>query len=348
MEHARIQAIGTAIPEYSISQQEVKEFVARLFGHSYKDINRLLTIFDHKHIHKRYLAMPMEWYDKEHSFAETNLIYQQVGLRLAEQASRAAIQSSGIDPLEIGMIIVVSSTGIVTPTLDSMLIQTLGLAVHTKRIPIWGLGCAGGVAGLARAAELAKTMTGKSVLLITLELCSLTFQRNDFSKANLVGTSLFADGAAAVIISTAGDGPEIINSYSHLFPKSADVMGWDIVETGLKVRFSKSIPQIILKFLPKVMENSCANWNIDQSKIEYYIVHPGGGKVIEAYQESLNLSEDILQYATQILYGYGNMSSVSVLFEMKEFISHSIRKGKYGIMLALGPGFSAEQVLFLW
>jgi len=348
VEHAKIQAIGTAIPKYSIAQQDVKEFAFRLFGHSYKDINRLLTIFDNKHIHKRYLAMPMEWYEEEHSFAEANLIYQQVGLELAEQASRAAIQAAKIDPLDIGMIIFVSSTGIATPTLDSMLIQRLGLAEHTKRVPIWGLGCAGGVAGLALAAQLAIAVTGKSVLIVAVELCSLTFQRNDFSKANLIGTSLFADGAAAVLISEDGDGPELVNSYSHLFPKSADVMGWDIVETGLKVRFSKSIPHIIMNFLPAVIENCCTFWNIEQRNIEYYVVHPGGEKVIQAYQNSLGLPEDVLQYAAWTLYEYGNMSSVSILFEMKEFISHSIRRGKHGIMLALGPGFSAEQVLFKW
>lgn len=348
MENAKIQAIGTALPQYAISQAVAKEFAARAFGHSYKDINRLLTIFDHCQINQRYISMPLDWYGKEHSFADTCRIYAEVGISLAEKASLAAMEMAGIEAKDVGVLLFVSSTGITTPTLDATLIQRLGLPENTKRIPIWGLGCAGGVSGLARAAELAKAAKEKSVLLVALELCSLTFQRVDFSKANLVGTSIFGDGAAAVLLSPTGDGPEILDSFSYLLPQSADVMGWDVIETGLKVRFSKSIPYIVKKYIPELVVEACANWHVDPQKIQHYIVHPGGAKVIQAYQESLGLDDDVLQYAVHTLYHYGNISSASVLFELKEFMSQTAREGKYGIMLALGPGFSAEQVLFLW
>ncbi len=348
MDNAKIQAIGTALPQYSISQDIAKEFAFSAFRQSFKDINRLLTIFDNSQINKRYVSMPLEWYGKEHSFAETNQIYEQVGLNLAEKASLAAIREAGITLNDIGMVIFVSSTGIATPTIDAALIQRLGLPENVKRVPIWGLGCAGGVSGIARAAELAKTIKRKSVLLVALELCSLTFQREDFSKANFVGASIFGDGAAAVLLSVGGDGPEIVDSYSHLFPKSADIMGWDVVDTGLKVRFSKSIPHIVMKYLPELIVKACKNWDVDPKKIQHYIVHPGGAKVIQAYKESLGLTDDALQYAVQTLYNYGNISSASVLFEMKEFMSNTISEGRYGVMLALGPGFSAEKVLFIW
>lgn len=348
MDNAKIQAIGTALPQYSISQDIAKEFAFSAFRQSFKDINRLLTIFDNSQINKRYVSMPLEWYGKEHSFAETNQIYEQVGLNLAEMASLAAIREAGITLNDIGMVIFVSSTGIATPTIDAALIQRLGLPENVKRVPIWGLGCAGGVSGIARAAELAKTIKRKSVLLVALELCSLTFQREDFSKANFVGASIFGDGAAAVLLSVGGDGPEIVDSYSHLFPKSADIMGWDVVDTGLKVRFSKSIPHIVMKYLPELIVKACKNWDVDPKKIQHYIVHPGGAKVIQAYKESLGLTDDALQYAVQTLYNYGNISSASVLFEMKEFMSNTISEGRYGVMLALGPGFSAEKVLFIW
>lgn len=348
MENAKIQAIGTALPQYTISQDAAKEFAFRAFGQSFRDINRLLAIFDNNHINRRYIAMPLEWYGIEHSFAETNLIYEQVGLSLAEEASLVAIREAGIRPVDIGMVIFVSSTGIATPTIDAALIQRMGLPENVKRVPIWGLGCAGGVSGLARATELAKTVNRKSVLLVAVELCSLTFQRRDFSKANFVGASIFGDGAAAVLLSVDGDGPEIIDSFSHLFPKSADIMGWDVVDTGLKVRFSKSIPHIVMKNLPELIVRACKNWDVDPGKIQHYIVHPGGAKVIQAYKESLGLTDNALQYAVQTLYNYGNISSVSVLFEMKEFMSNTISEGRYGVMLALGPGFSAEKVLFIW
>ncbi|MEN6564871.1 MAG: 3-oxoacyl-[acyl-carrier-protein] synthase III C-terminal domain-containing protein, partial [Veillonellales bacterium] len=318
------------------------------FGQSYKDINRLLAVFDNSHISKRYVSMPLHWYQEEHSFTEANRIYQLVGIDLVEKASRAAMTEAGAEPKDIGAIIFVSSTGIATPTIDASLTQKLGLPENSKRIPIWGLGCAGGVSGLARAAEIAGITKGKSVLLVALELCSLTFQRDDFSKANLVGASIFSDGAAAVLLSVEGKGPEIVDSFSHLFPNSADIMGWDIIETGLKVRFSKTIPHIIKKCLPELLNKACNAWAIESKEIEHYIVHPGGAKVIEAYKESLGLTDEALRYARQNLHDFGNMSSASILFEIKDFMSHNIKEGKYGVLLALGPGFSAEQVLFKW
>ena len=249
---------------------------------------------------------------------------------------------------EIEMIIFVSSTGITTPTLDAKLIERLGLSPHTRRLPIWGLGCAGGVAGMARAAELAHSVRGKSILLVTVELCSLTFQQHDYSKSNLVGTSLFADGAAAVLIKIDGEGPSILGNYSNLFPDSAHIMGWDLVDTGFKVRFSRDIPSLVKNDLPGVMQSACDQWGIHQTKICHYIVHPGGAKVVSAYQQSLGLGDDTFTYAYEILASYGNMSSVTVLFVLEKFIKETPPTGAYGIMLALGPGFSAEQVLFQW
>lgn len=348
MENARIQAIGTALPQYLITQEAAKNFAFKLFKQSYPEIQRLLTVFDHSQIGQRYVAMPLDWYEIEHSFAEANQIYEQVGLTLAVQASRAAMVEAGIEPSDIGLVIFVSSTGIATPSLDAALIQQLGLSEEVKRLPVWGLGCAGGVTGIARAAELSQSIAGKSVLLVALELCSLTFQRSDLSKSNFVGVGIFGDGAAAVLLASTGDGPEILGSYSHLFPHSADVMGWDVIESGLKVRFSKNIPQIVKKHLPGLFAKSCKSWGVRPEEIEYYIMHPGGAKVIQGYQESLQLPKEALQYANYALEHYGNISSASVLFEMKEFMKDSSRHEKYGIMLALGPGFSAEQVLFLW
>jgi len=344
----RIQAIGTAVPTYVLKQGEIKKFVATLF-HSHMDhLERLLPIFENSLIHTRHLSKPLEWYSKAHSFAEANTIFEQVALELSEKAAVEAMKKANVQPEEIEMIIFVSSTGITTPTLDAKLIDRLGLSPHTRRLPIWGLGCAGGVAGMARAAELAHSLRGKSVLLVTVELCSLTFQQHDYSKSNLVGTSLFADGAAAALIKIDGEGPSILGNYSTLFPGSAHIMGWDLVDTGFKVRFSRDIPSLVKNNLPGVLQSACDQWGIHQTEICHYIVHPGGAKVVSAYQQSLGLADDTFTYAYEILAGYGNMSSATVLFVLEKFIKETPPTGAYGIMLALGPGFSAEQVLFQW
>lgn len=344
----KIQAVGTAVPVYALQQGKIKEFVAALFHSHIDHLDRLLPVFENSCINVRHLSQPLEWYAANHSFGEANKVFEQVALELSEEAALQALQKANMQPVDIGMIIFVSSTGIVTPTLDAKLIQRLGLSPHTGRVPVWGLGCGGGVSGLARAAELVHSLHGKSVLLVTVELCSLTFQKNDYSKSNLIGASLFADGAAAAVIKINGDGPAILGNYSTLFPNSAHIMGWDLVDTGFKVRFSQDIPSIIRRYLPDLLSGACTKWGIDQSQIGHYIVHPGGAKVLTAYQESLNLPQDYLRDAYDILSCYGNMSSTSVLFVLEKFMKETPPTGDYGIMLALGPGFSAEQVLFQW
>ncbi|HWR45715.1 type III polyketide synthase [Sporomusa sp.] len=344
----QVISVGTAVPSYCLRQEDIKGFVASLFRDNLHNLERLLPVFENSLIKARHLSQPLEWYAKPHTFAEANRIYEQVAFELAEQASTQAIERSGIGLADIGMIIFVSSTGIATPTLDARLIQTLGLPPDTARLPVWGLGCAGGVTGIARAAQFSYSLQGKAVLLVAVELCSLTFQRGDYSKANLVGTSLFADGAAAAVIAPGGYGPAIIDSYSTLFPDTEDIMGWDIVEGGLQVRFSRDIPSIIRRYLPELTGCLCNRHDVQLDAIEHYVVHPGGAKVLGAYAESLNLPQDKLNDAYAVLARYGNMSSVSVLFVLERFMATVKPSDRYGLMLALGPGFSAEQVLLRW
>ena len=345
----QILAIGTAVPNYTLQQQEIKQFATSIFRSHMDNLERLLPVFENSCIKTRYLSQPLEWYSTPHTFAEANQVYEKVALNLSEEAALQAMKKANIQPMDIGMVLFVSSTGIATPTLDAKLIQRLGLSPHTGRLPIWGLGCGGGVAGLARAGELAYHCTGKAVLLVAVELCSLTFQRNDYSKANVVGTSLFGDGAAAVLLSMGeGSGPVVLGNYSTLFSNSEDIMGWELVDSGLKVRFSRDIPSIVRRHLPELIKSACDKWEIDQSAIHHYIVHPGGVKVLDAYQESLQIKKDQLLYANEILRDYGNMSSVSVLFVLDRFMAKTPQVGDYGVLLALGPGFSAEQVVFKW
>ncbi|MBI1876798.1 MAG: stilbene synthase [Chloroflexi bacterium] len=344
----RVRAVATAVPPFKIEQTEAKAFAQACFQPGFKDVQRLLPIFDHTAIQSRYLAQALDWYTQPHSFPESNSLYEKVALELIEAAARQALNRARMPPSAIGLVIFVSTTGIATPSLDARLIQRLGLSPHTARLPVWGLGCAGGVAGLAHAAALAKSMPPKAVLLVAVELCSLTYQSSDLSKANLVATSLFGDGAAAAVLQMGGAGPEILGQHSTLFDNSEDVMGWDLVETGLKVRFSRNIPSIVREHLPALLHQACAKWGIARADLRHYVAHPGGAKVLAAYAESLGLSPDQLAPAYHILKAYGNMSSVSVLFVLEHFLATTPRSDEYGVMLALGPGFSAEQVLFRW
>ncbi|MCB0196300.1 MAG: stilbene synthase [Anaerolineae bacterium] len=345
---ARLLSVATAVPPYSVSQSEAKSFAASFFENDFRNLERLLPVFDNTQIQNRYLAQPTDWYAQPHTFTETNALYEQIALELSLTAARQALQRSATTPEEVGMVIFVSTTGIATPSIDAKLIQQLGLSNHTFRLPIWGLGCAGGVAGMARAAELARSLPGRAVLLVAVELCSLTFQYNDRSKANLIATSLFGDGAAAAVLKTTGSGPEILSSYSTLFEDSEDVMGWDLVPTGLRVRFSRHIPVIIDRHLANLRREACQEWGIDSAELRHYVTHPGGAKVLAAYIENLGLSVSDLKHAYEVLGCYGNMSSASVLFVLERFLSSQPPSNDYGVMLALGPGFSAEQLLFRW
>ncbi|CUH94616.1 hypothetical protein P22_0682 [Propionispora sp. 2/2-37] len=348
MGDAAILSIGTAVPEFQVSQSEIKEVVRVLFHNKIRYLEHMLPIFDHACINRRFLAQPLEWYTQPHSFAERNDLYQIMALQLAEQAAGQAMEKAGISPSDIGMVVFVSSTGIATPTLDTKLIQSLGMSRHVRRLPVWGLGCAGGSAGLARAAEAVQTIQDKVVLLVVVELCSLTFQQNDFSKSNLVGSGLFGDGAAAVLLAREGDGPYIMGNYSTLFDHSEGVMGWDIIESGFKVRFSRDIPSIIRNYLPDLVAQACANWQVDKSAIENFVVHPGGVKVLKAYAESLALDDAVFHDAYDVLARYGNMSSATIFFVLEKFLAENAAAGRFGLLLSMGPGFCAEQVLFQW
>jgi alkylresorcinol/alkylpyrone synthase len=346
----KILSVGTALPEHRIEQHNIREFARILFASSFRDIDRLVTIFENSQIKTRAFCTDLSWFQSPKSFAEKNDLYVQHASSLSEAAAREALVKANLEPSQIDAIIFVSTTGLATPSLDTVLIKHLGLSQHVARMPLWGLGCAGGAAGLARASEYARAFPGKRVLLVAVELCSLTFQHNDHSKSNLVATSLFADGAAAVIVSTEGNSsnPELLGSYSTLIPDSEDVMGWDIVDSGLKVRFAKSVPDLVRNLMRQNLCEAAKANNIKLEQIQHFVTHPGGIKVLQAYQEALLLEPEALNDAREILETCGNMSSVSVLFVLEKFMQRisSVNAGEYGAISAMGPGFSAEHVIF--
>jgi alkylresorcinol/alkylpyrone synthase len=346
----RILAVGTALPEHRIEQHNISGLARALFAENFRDIDRLVTIFENSQIRTRAFCTDLSWFQTPKSFAEKNALYVKHASSLSEQAALEALVRANLEPSQIDAIIFVSTTGLATPSLDTVLIKSLGLSPHVARMPLWGLGCAGGASGLARAAEYAQAFPGRRVLLVAVELCSLTFQHNDRSKSNLVATSLFADGAAAVIVSTDGNSnhPELLGSYSTLIPDSEDVMGWDIVDSGLKVRFAKSVPDLVRNLMRQNLCEAAKANGIKLEQIRHFVTHPGGIKVLQAYQEALLLEPEALNDARSILETCGNMSSVSVLFVLEKFMQRvsSLNAGEYGAISAMGPGFSAEHVIF--
>ena len=344
----RILSVAAALPPHRIGQQEVKEFARDMFAEVHKDMDRRASIFDNVHVENRYFCVPLDWFKEDHTFPQKNALYVDHALDLSEKAARRALDRAGAAPEEVGAIFFVSTTGISTPSLDSKLIFRLGLSEHTRRVPIWGLGCAAGVAGLARAAEYARLYPEQLVLLIGVELCGLTFQRGDRSKSNLVSTSLFADGAAATLLgSRKTSGPEVLDSHSTTWPDTEDLMGWELIETGLKVQLSKSIPGIVRARLHDNLANACDGLGLDFEDIKHFILHPGGSKVLDAFEEVIGLEPGGLAFSRGVLRDYGNMSSVTVLFVLERFLaSGEYSWGDLGVLSALGPGFSAEHVFF--
>jgi alkylresorcinol/alkylpyrone synthase len=349
--HAVVMAVGTALPQHRVAQSEVQNLCRALFSQRFRDLERLISVFDNGQIQSRFLCEPLQWLSEDHSFAEKNSRYVEHALQLGEQAARQALHRANLDISAIGTVLFVSTTGLATPSLDSLLLKRLGASVHTRRLPIWGLGCAGGASGLARAAELAQA-TGQAVLLIAVELCSLTFQRHDYSKSNIIATSLFADGAAAVVISPTGNpntpNMKLMGGFSTLWPDTEDVMGWDIIETGLKVRFSRDVPSLVMNLMRENIELASSSVGLSRTDLRHFVTHPGGLKVLNAYIAALELPSDALDHSFAVLAECGNMSSVSVLFVLERFLREQSKwtAGEYGVVSAMGPGFSAEHVFF--
>jgi alkylresorcinol/alkylpyrone synthase len=353
MKPTYLLGVGTANPTHELHQQDARQFAQLMFGDAIDDLERLLPIFHNTRINRRTISQPLDWYGTTHTFQEANELYQQVGTSIAIDAAKQALERSGLAPDEIGSVLFVSSTGIATPSLDVAVIQALGLSPHVQRLPLWGLGCAGGVSGLARAAQLAQQTPDKAVLIVAMELCSLTFQRADLTKANLVAVSLFGDGAAALVLHAtppASDTPRLAlyDGHSTLMPDTEYVMGWDLIDTGLQVRFDRSIPALVLEHLASLVENACTAWDISTDDVQHMVVHPGGAKVLAAYAESLGRDPALLRHAYDVLTQFGNMSSPTVFFVLDAFLQDTQPSEQLGTMLAWGPGFSAEQLLFRW
>lgn len=334
---------------YKTSQQAIKDFAKNVFASSFPNIVRMLPVFDNTEIVTRNLCKPLDYYLQTHTFEEQNREFIRLALEYSVQAIEECIKSAGISENEITDIIFVSTTGLATPSLDALIINKMRLNPHTNRISVFGLGCGGGTSGFAKACTLAKVNPEAVVLFVTVELCSLTFLRNDYSKSNFVGSSLFSDGVAACLIM--GDKRENVSdrkinfvaAESRLYYDSLNIMGWDFTDHGFKVLFSPGIPALIAGNVRNDVTSFLAKNELELPAIKNFIFHPGGKKVLKAYEEALAAEGDFLETSREVMKEYGNMSSSTVLYVLERFL-HGYEKG-YGLMMAMGPGFSSEMVL---
>ena len=336
---ARILGIATAVPPFPLNQTEVVDRLGRLFGGPSEELTRLLPVFTNSTIETRYSCVPLEWYDVAHDWADRNRVYLSSALDLLEQATRAALAKAGLTPDAIDTIVVVSTTGIATPSLDALLMDRMGLKPSVQRLPIFGLGCAGGVIGLARAATMAEARPGSTVLFLVVELCALSFRRDDLSKSNIVATALFGDGAAAMLLSTSGTGPAIRGRGEHTFPQSLGIMGWEVVADGMRAIFSRDIPALVTSRMREVAETFLRGQKLGFDDIDCYVCHPGGAKVLDALEYAYRCPAAALDVARQVLRDYGNMSAATVIFVLDRMLASGTPWTR-ALMSTLGPGFS--------
>jgi alkylresorcinol/alkylpyrone synthase len=337
---AHILAVATAVPPYELGQSEVTRRIELALGPRSREIVRLLPMFGNTGIERRYSCVPIEWYEQLHEWPERNRVYLDSALDLLESATRQVLARAERRPDEIDAVVAVSTTGIATPSLDALLMERMNLRRNVQRLPIFGLGCAGGAIGLARAAAIARTKPDALVLFLVVELCALCFRRDDFSKSNIVATALFGDGAAAALISCEGDGASIVAGGEYTWPDSLDVMGWDVTRDGLKAIFSRDIPELVTSHLHEVAVDFLTEHSLTLADIDRFVCHPGGAKVLDALEAAFELQDGTLRAAREVLREYGNMSAATVMFVLERTIAETAR-WKRALVSALGPGFTA-------
>jgi alkylresorcinol/alkylpyrone synthase len=355
-----ILAAATALPPNVIEQESIATLLKALWGEKYDQSRRWRSTFDQiqrsVRIDRRYLALPVTEYPALDTFAKTNAAYTRVAPELGAAAAQSALAAAGMTARDVDHLFFVTGTGIATPSLDARIVNQLGMRSDVRRTPIFGLGCAGGVAGVIRAADVLRGFPGQVAMVVSAELCSLTLQRTDDSVANIIASALFGDGAAAVLLGGgqladrgAGIAPRVVATRSIFYPDSERMMGWDVVDSGFKIVLSPAIPDLVREHLGGDVDAMLAEHGLARSAISHWIAHTGGNRVLEAIATALELPPGALDRSWRLLAATGNLSSASVLFVLRDLLdARAARPGEYGLMLAMGPGFCAELALLRW
>ena len=352
-----------ALPEHTYPQEEVTEAFLEVIlrPERRRDLEPEVVRRIHRNagVEQRHLVLPLDRYGSLADFGEANDAFISHGTELGARAVGDALKAVGLTPEDVDVIFAATVTGIAVPTLDARVAARLGMRPDLRRVPLVGLGCVAGAAGLARLHDYLLGHPDHVGVLLTVELCSLTVQRDDTSMPNVVGAGLFGDGAAAVVAAGAdraeeladaapagGSRPSVLASTSRLYPDSERTMGWDVGASGLRIVLDAAVPRIVEQYLGEDVDRFLAQHGLERSAIEWYVAHPGGPKVLEAVQAALDLDRSALEVTWRSLAEVGNLSSASVLHVLADTLrDRPPRPGSFGLMLAMGPGFCSELVL---
>jgi len=361
---ATIAGVAHAVPEHRFRQEAITAALKRYWGGKLRNPELLDRFHSRVGVDYRHLAFPLERYAQFASWGETNAAWLEVAEELGVRAIDQALHQAGMSRHDLRALVVVSITGVASPSLDARLINRMGLRPDIKRTPMFGIGCAGGAIGLSRAADYTLAYPRHAAAILAVELCSLTLQGDDLSTANLIAAGLFGDGAAAAVVvgakaavkrrpttsrTATSAGPRMLGCASVFYPDTEDVMGWDISENGFKIVLSPRLPEVIRKNLMGDVDAFLGNYGLCRADVSSWVIHTGGPKVLHAIQDTLQLSDQHLDRSWDCLKRFGNLSSASVLLVLEDvMMNNPPAPGSYGVLLAMGPGFCSELILVRW
>ncbi len=339
----KLVSLATSVPPYVIEQRDAAAAAHRGFSERFGDFERLARVFESSGIRRRYAVRPLEWYFEPLGWPERSEAYLDGAVQLFIDAATKALDSAEIGAAEIDTVVTISSTGIATPSLDARVASRMGFRADIERVPVFGLGCAGGVSGLSIASRLAQSRPGSTVLLVAIELCTLAFRLDELTKANIVATALFGDGAAACVLRAGEDGIAAVEmSGQHTWPDTLDIMGWSIDRQGFGVIFDRAIPPFAEAHMAPAIAGILDRAGLGMTDIDRFACHPGGTKVITALERALALGQGALDHERTILAEYGNMSAPTALFVLERVIQGGLPSRT--LLTAMGPGFTASCV----
>ena len=348
----RVTSVQKLLPEHVATQAQLLEAFRGLWASEHFNLERLEDLHRAVGVANRHLAIPLADYPALTTFGARNDAWIKAATDLGEKAVRGALARAGLQPQHLDAIFFVTVTGIATPSIDARLINRLQLRTDLKRTPIFGLGCVAGAAGLARASDYLRAFPGHRALLLSVELCSLTLQREDVSIANIISSGLFGDGAAAVVLEggeVAGPGPRVLATRSIFYRNTERIMGWDVVDGGFKVVLSAKVPDLVRDNIRDNVDAFLSSHGLTRRAITHWVAHTGGPKVLTAFEEALDLPEQALRRSRASLAAVGNLSSASVLHVLGDLLdSGEAKEGDLGLLMAMGPGFCGELVLLKW
>jgi alkylresorcinol/alkylpyrone synthase len=343
MAPAALLSLATSVPPHTFLQKDVMDAAWGVFGSRFPDYERFASIFANTGIIKRHGVKPLEWYLTQRGWPERTAAFLEGAEALFVEAATKALANANLKAADVDTIVTVSSTGIATPSLEARVARRMGFRSDVARVPVFGLGCAGGASGLSIASKLAQANPGTNVLLVAVELCSLALRLDELTKANIVATSLFADGAAALLL-RAGDGGETLIEAvgEHLWPDTLGIMGWNVDPLGFGVIFRRTIPDFVSAELKPALTQILARMKLNLTDIDQFICHPGGSRVIDAIETTMSLGQGTLEHERQVIADYGNMSAPTVLFVLERARAKGLPQRS--LLTALGPGFTASCV----